>query len=112
MAGDREPGVEDIVRRDRCPELVARLVADVDHRCGLGFRGKGDRDHPHVLAMHTGDLDQGLAVLTCHHLELAVGKALATLGALEPTRLSAKDIEHVVHAISLPAMPKRQTKQI
>ena len=112
MAGECQPGIEDIVRRDRCPELVDRLIAQVDHRRGLGFGGEGDRDHPYILAMCAGDLDQGLVVLARHHLELAIGKALAALGALKPTCLSAKDIEHVVHAISLPPPPKRQTKQI
>ena len=62
--------------------------------------------------MHAGHLDQGLVIVMRHHLELAVGQALPAFGALKAARLAAKDIEHVVHAISLPLIPGRQTKQI
>jgi hypothetical protein len=46
-----------------------------------------------------------------HHLELAVGQALPTLGALETAGLPAKDIEHV-HAINLPPILGQQTSKL
>src|SRR5205823_1940139 len=84
----------------------------VDHRRGLGLGGDRDLDHAVVLAMHAGPLHEGLLIVMRHHLELAVGQALHAFGALKAARLAAKDIEHVVHAISLPLIPGRQTKQI
>jgi len=109
---ERQARIEDIVRRDRCPELFDGLVAKVDQRRGLDLGGDRDRDHAHVLTVGTRDLHQGLVVLVRQHLELAVGKALPALGALKAPGLPAEDVEHVVHAISLPPIPGRQTRQI
>src|SRR3989449_4434213 len=110
-AGKRQPGIEYVVGGDRRPELTDRLVPNVvDHRRGLGFSGDRDRDHPDVLAMHAGHLDERLIVVMGHHLELAIGQALPAFGALKPASLSAKNVEHV-HAISLPPITGRQTTQ-
>src|SRR5256885_2601604 len=110
-AGERQPRIEHVVGRNRRSEVIDRLVPNVvDHRRSFGFRGDGDRDHPDVLTMDAGHLDQGLVVVVRHHLELAVGQALPAFGALKPARLTAKDIEHV-HAMSLPLISERQTTQ-
>ena len=95
-AGKRQPGIEYVVGGDRRPELIDGLVPNVvDHWRGLGFSGDRDRDHPDVLAMHAGHLDQRLIVVMRHHLELAIGQALSAFRALKPASLAAKDIEHV-----------------
>lgn len=92
MPGERQPNVEDVIGRDRPAKVVDGLVANIDHRRRFGFGSDGDRNDPIVLAVRAGDLDQRLVVVMGHHLELAIGQALAALGALVPTRLPAKDI--------------------
>jgi hypothetical protein len=92
MSSKREPDVEDVIGGDRRPEVIHRLIANIDCRRGLDFGGEGDGDDPDVLAMRAGDFDQRLVFVMRHHLELTIGQALAALGALEPTRLPAKDI--------------------
>jgi len=95
VAGERQSDVEHVICRDRRSQVVDGLVANINHRRCLGFGGERDRDHPHVLALGARDLDQGLVVMMRHHLELAIGQALPTLGALKPTSLPAKDIEQI-----------------
>src|SRR3981081_38116 len=83
VAGERQLGIENARGGDRRPDLICRLVANLDHRRGRRLGRDRDRDHPDVLAVGAGDLHQGLVVLMRHHLELAVRQALPTLGALE-----------------------------
>jgi hypothetical protein len=92
VPSEREPDVEDVIGGDRRPEVIHRLIANIDCRRRLDFGGERDGDDPGVLAVRAGDFDQGLVVVMHHHLELTVGQALAALGALEPTSLPAKDI--------------------
>ena len=92
MFGECQPNVEHVIGGDRPAQVIDRLVANIDYRRRFGFGSDGHRNDPNVLAVRAGDLDQRLVVVMRHHLELAIGQALAALGAVVPTRLPSKDI--------------------
>src|SRR5438309_3383122 len=95
-AGEGEPGIQHVIGRDRPAEIVDRLIANLDRRrLGFGFGGDRNRDHPRVLAVSAGDFDQGLLIGMGDHLELAIGQAFPTFGALKSAGLATQNIEEI-----------------
>src|SRR2546428_1848644 len=99
VAGQGQADVEHLIDADG-PVGRDRLI---ENRHGLRDRSRRlDHDQTTVLAVATGNADDGLEVRGRDQGELAIGQAVATARTLVPCRLAAQDFQKIHVPIHTP----------